>query len=80
MSIDSALKNIVENMPDALKTELLHYAEYLITKSDQTEEDKQAAKESVTVKRTLAGSIKGTFVLPLANDFDAPLEDFENYR
>ncbi|MDB9394132.1 DUF2281 domain-containing protein [Microcystis aeruginosa] len=43
-------------------------------------ENKQAAKESVTVKRTLAGSIKGTFVLPLANDFDAPLEDFENYR
>ncbi|WP_334310943.1 DUF2281 domain-containing protein [Microcystis aeruginosa] len=37
-------------------------------------------KESVTVKRTLAGSMKGTFVLPLANDFDAPLEDFEDYR
>ena len=37
MSIDSALKNIVENMPDALKNELLHYAEYLLTKSDQTE-------------------------------------------
>lgn len=67
-------------MPDALKTELWHYAEYLLTKSDQTEENKQAVKESVTVKRTLAGSIKGTFVLPLANDFDAPLEDFENYR
>lgn len=80
MSIDSALKNIVENMPDALKTELLHYAQYLLTKSDQIEEDKQTAKESVTVKRTLAGSMKGTFVLPLANDFDAPLEDFENYR
>ena len=80
MSIDSALKNIVVNMPDALKTELLHYAEYLHTKSDQTEENKQAAKEYVTVKRTLAGSIKGTFVLPLANDFDAPLEDFEDYR
>lgn len=67
-------------MPDALKTELWHYAEYLLTKSDQTEENKQAVKESVTVKRTLAGSIKGTFVLPLANDFDAPLEDFDYYR
>ena len=33
-------------MPDALKTELWHYAEYLLTKSDQTEEDKQAVKES----------------------------------
>jgi hypothetical protein len=52
----------------------------LLTKSDQTEENKQAVKESVTVKRTLAGSIKGTFVLPLANDFDAPLEDFDDYR
>lgn len=67
-------------MPDALKNELWHYAEYLLTKSDQTEENKQAVKESVTVKRTLAGSIKGTFVLPLANDFDAPLEDFDDYR
>ena len=23
--------------------------------------------------------MKGTFVLPLADDFDAPLEDFEDY-
>ncbi|MFM7714901.1 MAG: DUF2281 domain-containing protein [Microcystis sp.] len=79
MSIDLVLKNIVENMPDTLKTELLHYAEYLLTKSDQTEEDKQASQASVTVKKTLAGSMKGTFVLPLADDFDAPLEDFEDY-
>lgn len=27
----------------------------------------------------LAGSIKGTFVLPLPEDFDAPLEEFEEY-
>jgi hypothetical protein len=69
-------------MPDALKTELLHYAEYLITKYNvlgQAEEDKQAEHEAITVKKPLAGSMKGTFVLPLADDFDAPLEDFEDY-
>ncbi|MCC5637815.1 DUF2281 domain-containing protein [Nostoc sp. CHAB 5844] len=67
-------------MPKSLKIELLHYAEYLITKSStfqQAEEKTQV--ENVIVKKPLAGSMKGTFVLPLVEDFDAPLEEFEEY-
>jgi hypothetical protein len=30
-------------------------------------------------KKPLAGSMKETFVLPLSEDFDAPLEEFEEY-
>jgi hypothetical protein len=30
-------------------------------------------------KRRLAGSMKGTFVLPLPEDFDEPLDDFKDY-
>ncbi len=32
MSTDTALWQAIMNMPDALKTELLHYAEYLVDK------------------------------------------------
>ena len=79
MSTDSAIKNIVDNMPDALKTELLHYAEYLITKSSALQQSEETKVKDITVKKPLAGSMKGTFVLPLSDDFDAPLEDFEDY-
>ncbi len=79
MNAETNLWKIVENLPNSLKIELLHYAEYLSTKSstiEQAEEKKQV--EDVTVKKPLAGSMKGTFVLPLAEDFDNPLEEFEN--
>ncbi|GBF83284.1 type II toxin-antitoxin system VapB family antitoxin [Aphanothece sacrum] len=77
MSTDTALWNIVENMPDSLKIELLQYAEYLMTKSSNLQREKKS--EEITNKKGLAGSMKGTFVLPLSEDFDEPLEDFEDY-
>lgn len=78
MNPDTSLWNIIENMPDSIKIELLHYAEYLITKSSPLQQAEKKT-EDVTVKKTLAGSMKGTFVLPLNDDFDAPLEDFQDY-
>lgn len=80
MSTETSLLKIVENLPNSLKIELLHYAEYLSSKSttiEPAEEQKQV--EDVTVKKPLSGSMKGTFVLPLAEDFDDPLEEFEDY-
>lgn len=74
---DSALWKIVENMPDSLKVELLHYAEYLMTKSSHST-PKETDKEKPTIPK-LAGSMKGTFILPLSEDFDEPLQDFEEY-
>jgi len=81
MNTDIALWNIVLNMPDSLKTELLHYAEYLLTKNPTIEAAKDECQQAkaISEKRPLAGSMKGTFVLPLAADFDEPLEDFEEY-
>ncbi|WP_228015940.1 type II toxin-antitoxin system VapB family antitoxin [Synechocystis salina] len=66
MTTEAALLNIAENLPDDLKIELLHYAEYLMNKSLNTP------------KKPLAGSMKGTFILPLSEDFDAPLEDLRS--
>ncbi|MEA5512340.1 DUF2281 domain-containing protein [Crocosphaera sp. UHCC 0190] len=74
MSTDTALWNIVENMPDSLKIELLQYAEYLMTKSLHLQPEEKS--EEITTKKVLAGSMKGTFILPLSEDFDEPLEDF----
>jgi hypothetical protein len=34
---------------------------------------------SSPVKKRQAGMMKGTFVLPLVDDFNAPLEDFQEY-
>jgi len=68
MTTETNLLNIAENLPDNLKIELLHYAKYLMNKSLNTP------------KKPLAGSMKGTFVLPLPEDFDAPLEEFEEYK
>jgi hypothetical protein len=68
MTTETNLLNIAENLPDDLKVELLHYAEYLMNKSLNSP------------KKTLAGSMKGTFVLPLPEDFDAPLEEFDEYK
>jgi hypothetical protein len=80
MSTETSLLKIVKNLPDSLKIELLHYAEYLSAKSTTTEPaEKQKQVEDVTVKKYLLGSMKGTFVLPLAEDFDDPLEEFEDY-
>jgi hypothetical protein len=67
MTTETNLLNIAENLPDDLKIELLHYAEYLMNKSLNTP------------RKPLAGSMKGTFVLPLPEDFDAPLEALEEY-
>ncbi|MGK7932925.1 MAG: DUF2281 domain-containing protein [Microcystaceae cyanobacterium] len=68
ISNDSALWKIVENMPDSLKVELLHYAEYLMTKSSHLSHEETSKGKPTTQK--LAGSMKGTFILPLSEDFE----------
>ncbi|MCL1469242.1 DUF2281 domain-containing protein [Argonema antarcticum] len=78
MTTDTALWKVVLNMPDALKKELLHYAEYLLEKYPNAQENTKKSEE-IPQKPRLAGSMKGTFVLPLPDDFDEPLEDFEEY-
>ena len=78
MTTDTALWKIVVNMPDDLKKELLHYAEYLLEKYPNSPENTKNPQE-IADKIPLAGSMKGTFVLPLPDDFDEPLQDFEEY-
>ncbi len=53
---------------------MLHYVEFLVAKYATNE----VAVNSPQKKRQ-AGMMKGTFILPISDNFDAPLEDFQEY-
>jgi hypothetical protein len=63
----------LEELPESLQTEVLHYIEFLIEKHA-----KNSTEEKQTNKRRVAGTMKGMFV-PLPNDFDEPLQDMKEY-
>jgi Protein of unknown function (DUF2281) len=74
MTIDAEIAQTLSQMTDPLKQEILHYAKYLIENYTQT----PSKTQSLDSKRR-SGILKGTFVLPLPDDFDEPLEDFQDY-
>ena len=74
MMTDTEILQTLTQMPESLKQEVLHYAKYLIENYSES----QAGEEQPRKKRR-AGILKGTFVLPLADDFNEPLEDFKEY-
>jgi hypothetical protein len=60
----------IEQLPENLKTEVLHYIEFL--------QEKHAKQTNpATNKKRKAGSAKGKY--KPASDFDEPLEDFKEY-
>jgi len=75
MNIEQEILETVETMPVSLKQELLHYAKYLIANYGQ----ENILSEQQSIKKRRSGILKGTFVLPLPDDFDEPLEDFKEY-
>lgn len=58
----------IQQLPEQLKQEVLHYIEFL---------QKKYALQNQKNKNRKAGSAKGKY--KLAPDFDAPLEDFKEY-
>lgn len=74
--IKPTLLEKLEALPESLQTEVLHYIEFL---SERYTDAKSEDIQDKTKKRRLFGSMKGTFVLPLPDDFDEPLDDFEEY-
>jgi Protein of unknown function (DUF2281) len=61
----------LEKLPDKLQQEVLHYAEFLVANYTQTN------PPTPTAKRRQAGTMKGMF--EMSDDFDAPLEDLQEY-
>jgi len=73
-ALDTEILETIAKMPMPLKIEILHYAQYLIDTHA-----KDSIPNSLNAKKRRAGILKGTFVLPLADDFDEPLADFKEY-
>lgn len=71
--LETTILQTLEKLPESLKQEVLHYAEFL------AERYGEATSKASSNKKRHAGALKGTFVLPLPDDFDQPLSDFEEY-
>jgi hypothetical protein len=65
---DQQILEKLKKMPSPLKAELLHYMDYLMIKHAQAPAER---------KRPQFGSAKGYY--KTSADFDAPLEDFQEY-
>ena len=74
MTVDAEILQTITQMPETLKQEILHYAKYLIENHSKVN-----TEEKTPQKKRRSGILKGTFVLPLPDDFDEPLEDFKEY-
>ncbi|MBW4643674.1 MAG: DUF2281 domain-containing protein [Goleter apudmare HA4340-LM2] len=74
MTVEAEILQTLEQMPESLKQELLHYAKYLVENYS-----KGVSEESSLQKNRRSGILKGTFVLPLPDDFDEPLAVFQEY-
>ena len=70
------MKNI-EKLPESIKQSVFLYTEFLV--NQYTEKEFKKSDNQQPKKRRLAGSMKGTFVLPLPDDFNDPIDDFEEY-
>jgi len=68
MTISAELLETLTQMPESLQQEVLHYAKYLNDQYAHTETKDQPKK------RRLFGSMKGTFKLPLPEEFDTPMD------
>jgi hypothetical protein len=76
MMLETAILKNIENLPESVKQSVLLYTEFL---ANQYSEVNTREIIQPSTSHRLAGSMKGTFVLPLPDDFDTPLEDFEEY-
>jgi Protein of unknown function (DUF2281) len=69
--IETTILEYLNKLPDSLQKEVLHYTQFLL--------ETHTKSTSQLQKKRQAGFLKGTFVLPLPEDFNEPLEDFQEY-
>lgn len=74
MTVDSEILQTITLMSEPLKQEILHYAKYLIQNYSQFN-----SQNNIRQTKRRSGILKGTFNLPLPDDFNDPLEDFKEY-
>ncbi len=80
ISLDEELLKVFGSMPDSLKIEVLHYAEYLLNKGIGKQSDSHVAVENDDTpkkKYREAGTMAGMIIM--ADNFDEPLEELQEY-
>lgn len=75
-TLDADLLGVIAIMPKNLKLAVLDYAEYLISKHTQNNSASTTQSQEPQKKRQ-AGLLKGK--IWIADDFDAPLEEMQDY-
>jgi hypothetical protein len=68
---ETTILEYLHRLPDSLQQEVLHYIQFLL--------ENYAKDTHLPQKKRQAGFLKGTFALPLSDDFNEPLEDFHEY-
>ena len=69
--LETTILEYLHKLPDSLQQEVLHYTQFLL--------ETHTKSTSPPQKKRQAGFLKGTFALPLAENFNEPLEDFQEY-
>jgi Protein of unknown function (DUF2281) len=81
--MEQAILEQLQQLPEAAQAEALRYIEGLVAQHTAAASMQNVATRSDSTqpipKKRQAGMMKGTFVLPLPEDFNAPLEDFQEY-
>ncbi len=74
ISLDDEVLKIFAKMPEAIKIEVLHYAEYLLNKGIEKSSDVAIAIDDIPKKKyRQAGTMAGLIVM--SDDFDEPLAE-----
>lgn len=68
--LETTILEHLQQLPESLQQEVLHYTQFLLANHAQI---------NPAPKKRQAGFLKGTFTLPLSDDFDAPLADLKKY-
>ncbi len=65
----------LQQLPEALKQEVLHYVEFLRTKLG--DQPATVAPPPFVSRKTMFGSAAGKYIM--SDDFNEPLDDFKEY-
>jgi Protein of unknown function (DUF2281) len=68
--IETTILEYLHKLPDSLQQEVLHYTQFLL--------ETHSKNIPLPQKKRQTGFLKGT-ALPLSEDFNEPLEDFQGY-
>ncbi|NMF57274.1 type II toxin-antitoxin system VapB family antitoxin [Pseudanabaena yagii] len=78
ISLDDEVLKILAKMPDALKVEVLHYAEYILNKGTEKSSGVALASDDISKKKyRQAGTMVG--LIAMSDDFDEPLAEMREY-